>query len=164
MKLDRIILLAVLSIIVLCGCQANGTNDDDLETWEKRPFYGELRFLIEGEDTGAPIPGALLQVSDLPIVELRDEESISSGQDGRIVIHQMERGTTYWGKGQPPPAFTFSAPHYHTRTYSVEDLVSGTAYDAYRSDDLPTTTFQNKAGAESELPVYEFTIRLEPSD
>jgi hypothetical protein len=147
------------------GCQANTTNDvDNTETWEKRPFYGELRFLIVREDTGAPIPGATLQVSDLPIVELQDEESIASGQDGRIVIHQIERGITYWGEGPPPPTLTFSAQHYRTQTYSVEDLVLGTHYDPYRSDNLPTATFQNEASAEIELPVYEFIIGLVPSD
>jgi hypothetical protein len=165
MKLGKLVLLTALLVMMLGGCQTNKTSDpDNVETWEKRPFYGELRFLIVREDTGAPIPGAVLQVSDLPIAELQDETSARSGQDGRIVIHQMERGITYWGEGPPPPTLTFSALHYRPQTYSVEDLVSGTDYDPYRSDNLPTTTFQTEAGAEIELPVYEFTIRLAPSD
>ena len=166
MKLGKlVVLLTVLFVMVLGGCQAHAADDvDNTETWEKRPFYGELCFLIVREDTGAPIPGAILQVSDLPIVELQDEESVSSDQDGRIVIHQLVRGITYWGNGPPPPTLTFGALHYRTRTYSVQDLVSGTSHDPYRSNNLPTTTFQSQAGAEIELPVYEFTIRLVPSD
>ena len=164
MRPGKLVLLTALLVMMLSGCQDPFSDEDDVETWEKRPFYGELRFLIVREDTGAPIPGAMLQVSDLPIVELQDEASIASGQDGRIVIHQMVRGITYWGKGPPPPTFTFSAPHYRAQTYSVQDLASGTSYDPYRSNNVPTTTYQNKAGAEIELPVYEFTIRLVPSD
>ena len=76
------------------------------------------------------------------------------------MIHQTQRGITYWGKGPPPPTFTFSALRYRTRTYSVDDLVSGTSQNPYRSDSLPTTTFRNEAGAEIELPVYRFTIVL----
>ena len=165
MKLGKLVWLTVLLVMMLVGCQTNTTNDDDdLETWEKRPFYGQLRFLILREDTGAMIPGATLRVSDLPIVELRGQGSIVGGEDGRIVIHQTQPGTTYWGKGPPPATFTFSALRYRTRTYSVEDLASGTSQDPYRSDDLPTTTFRNEAGAEIELPVYRFTILLAPSD
>ena len=182
MKLSKLVLLTLLSAMMLAGCKAAETpvstqapetpdstqdpfsDEDNVETWEKRPFYGELRFLVMRDDTDAPIPGAMLQISELPIVELQDEESIKSGHDGRIVVHQMVPGITYWGKGPPPPSFTFSAPHYRGETYTVEDLVSGSSTDPYGSADLPTTTFRNKAGAEIELPVYEFTIRLVPSD
>lgn len=166
MNLGKIALLTVLFVMILDGCKANKTFDpDNTETWELCPFYGEIRFLIVREDTGVPIPGAILQVSNLRIVELLDEESISSGQNGRIVIHQMRRGITYWGEGPPRPTFTFSTLHYRTQTYSLEDLVSGTSYDPYRSNKLPTTIFQDEAEDEEiKLPVYEFTIRLEPSD
>ena len=61
-------------------------------------------------------------------------------------------------------ATTDGAPRYRARIYSVQDLVSGTSYDPYRGNDLPTTIFQRQAGKEIELPVYEFTIRLVPSD
>jgi len=166
MKLNKLVLLTVLFVLMLNGCKSNKTFDpDNTETWELCPFYGELRFLIVREDTGEPIPGAILQVSNLRIVELLDEDSISSGQNGRIVIHQMRRGITYWGEGPPRPTFTFSAPHYRTQTYSADDIVSGTSYDPYRSSNLPTTIFQDEAEEEEiKLPVYEFTIRLVPSD
>ena len=81
-----------------------------------------------------------------------------------MVVHQLERGITYWGAGPPLPVFTFSAPGYQTRTYSVTDLASGTSYDPYRSANVPTTIFKNEAGAEIELPFYEFTIRLAPKE
>ena len=165
MKLGKPVLLTVLFVMMLGGCQANPTSDpDNIETWELQPFYGESRFLIVCEDTGVPIPGATLQVSNLHIEEPQGEEGIKSGQDGRIVIHQIHRGDSYFGEGPPLPTFTFSAPHYQTRIYSVEDLASETSYDPYGSHNLPTTIFQYRAGEELELPVYEFTIRLVPSD
>ena len=80
------------------------------------------------------------------------------------MIHQLGRGITYWGDGPPPPSFVFGAPGFLTETYSVEDLASGSNYDPYSKAGLPTTTFSNKAGAEIEVPVYEFTVRLAPSD
>jgi len=165
MKLGKLILLTAVFVMMLGGCQANTKDDvDNTETWEKQPFYGELRFLIVSEDTGAPITDATLQVSNLHIEKPQDEEGIRSGQDGRLVIHQIMRGITYRGKGPPRPTFTFSAPHYRTQTYSVEELVSGTSYDPYSSNDLPTTLFQYGANKEFELPVYEFTIHLAPGD
>lgn len=151
--------------MLLVSCQATPTTDiDNTETWELRPFYGELHFLIVREDTDTPIPDAAFQVSDLRIEELRNEESVKSDQEGRMVVHQLQRGITYWGEGPPLPVFTFSAPGYQTRTYSVEELASGTSCDPYRYADLPTTVFTDKVGSGIELPVYEITIRLAPID
>jgi hypothetical protein len=133
---------------------------NDVETWALRPFYGELRFLILSEDDGKPIPDATLQVTNLPILERGDAQGSSSDLNGRLIIHQLERGTMYRGDGPPPPEFIFSAPGYATRSFTVADLVAGTDYDAYKSAALPTTTFHNEAGAEFELPVFEFTIHL----
>ena len=166
MKLTRLVLLAVLAAMGLGGCRRTPTSDpDNVETWELLPLYGELRFLVVCEDTGAPISRATLRVLHLPIVELGDKRSVRSGRDGQIVVHQMTRGYGYWGAAPPGPTFTFSADHYLTRTYSVSDLVSGTTYDPYRSDGLPTATFEyERVDAPVELPVYEFTIRLAPSD
>ncbi len=181
MRFGRLVAL----VLLLVGCQADPTIDVDptdngaltqdidatatidiieVETWEYRPFYGEIRFLIMEENTDTPIPDATFRVSDLPIKELENEVSVKSDQEGRMVIHQLERGIMYWGKGPPPPLFTFSAPGYHTRTYSVKDMASGTSYDPYRSAKVPTTTFTNEVGSEIELPFYEFTIRLAPTD
>ena len=76
MKLGRPVLFSVLFVLMLGGCQAHARNDDDnVETWAKRPFCGQLRLLILREDTGALIPGATLRVSDLPIVGLQDQDS-----------------------------------------------------------------------------------------
>ena len=70
MVVGKLVLLLGLSVMMLGGCKASTKNDDDnVETWENRPFYGQLRFLILREDTGALIPGVTLRVSDLPIVE-----------------------------------------------------------------------------------------------
>ncbi len=164
MKLGKLILLSAVFVLMIGACQANKTDDfDDTETWEKLPFYGELRFLIVDEDTAAPISDAALQVSHLRIEEAKTDESVNSTEDGHIVIHQLMRGITYRGAGPPQPTFTFSAPHHRTKTYSVEELASGTSYDPYRSNDLPTTLFRHGDDKEIELPVYEFTIHLAPS-
>jgi hypothetical protein len=163
MKLDRLV-VTVLLIIVLGGCRGTPTPDpNSIETWELMPFYGEIRFLIVRADTGVPIPGVTLDVSGLPIAERRGGASIQSDQEGRIAIHQLARGNTYRGAGPPPPTFNFSAPQYQTRVYSVKELAAGTSYDPYRSRDLPTTTFLDR-GQEVEIPVWEFTVRLDPSD
>ncbi len=162
MKLSKLVVL----VLLLVSCQpANPFADpDNVETWEFRPFYGELRFLIVEEDTDAPIPDAAFQVSDLHIEELRNGESVQSDQEGWLVVHQLQRSITYWGAGPPLPVFTFSAPDYLTRTYSVEELASGTPYEPYSYADLPTTVFTDEIGSEIELPVYEITIRLAPAD
>ena len=83
-----------------------------------------------------------------------------------MVVHQLQRGIMYWGEGPPRPVFTFSAPGYQTRTYSVEELVSGTSYNPYNYNyaNVPTTTFTIEVDSEIELPVYEITIRLAPID
>jgi hypothetical protein len=161
-----ILLLSVVLAMVLCGCRASPTVDpDSIETWELLPFYGETRFLIVDEDTGAPVPGATLQVEHLHIEEWRDEEALRSGPDGRIVIHQIHWRYSYRGEGPPLPTFTFSAPGYGARTYSVEELVAGTDYDPYRGNDFPTITFVYDEDEDGiELPVYELTVRLEPDD
>ena len=164
MKLGKLVVLTVILGMLLCGCQTKSTIDDDkIKTTEFLPFYGENRFLIVSEDTDTPIPGAVLQVSNLHIEEARIMDSIRCGQDGRIVIHQINRRDSYLGKGPPRPTFTFSAPHYYTKTYSVEDLASENSYNPYSRDSLPTTTYKYEE-EELELPVYEFTIRLVPSD
>jgi hypothetical protein len=152
----------VALILLLVSCQpANPFADpDNVETWEFRPFYGELRFLIVEEGTDTPIPDAAFQVSDLRIEELKNGGSVKSDQEGRMVVHQLQRGITYWGAGPPLPVFTFSAPGYQTWTYSVEELASGTPYEPYSYADLPTTVFTDEVGSEIELPVYEITIRL----
>ena len=161
------VLFVILCVGFLVGCQTARSDDnlyapdkDDVETWARQPFYGEIRFLVVSEATSEPIADATLQVSGLSIEAL----SNASDQDGWIVIRQFERGITYRGKEPPPPSFTFSAPGYRSRTYLVEDLISGTVYDPYSSDNLPTTTIENEVGAEIELPIYEFTVRLQPGD
>ena len=171
MKLTKYLLHAALFVLMLCGCQADQPpdhsdfNSDDTETWEVRPFYGEIRFLILNQDTGEPIPDVALRVSTLRIEEQIARKSMSSGPDGLITIHQLERGITYWGEGPAPPTFTFSAPNYHKRTYSVDELVAGTSYDPYSAVDLPTTTYLYETdGKEIQVPVYEFTVQLAPSD
>lgn len=170
MKLTKCLLRAALFILMLCSCQTDRLpdhsdfNSDDTETWELRPFYGEIRFLILDQDTGEAMPDVALQVSNLRIEEQIAGKRMSSGPDGLIIIHQLERGITYWGDGPAPATFTFSAPNYHKQTYSVAELVAGTSYDPYSTVDLPTTTYLNEDGKEIELPLYEFTIRLAPSD
>ncbi len=74
------------------------------------------------------------------------------------------RGITYRNEGTPPPSFAFSAPGYRLRTYSVEDLASGTDYNPYNSSQLPATIMTTDEGADMELPIYEFTTRLQPND
>lgn len=171
MKFTKYLLPAALSVMLLCSCQADRPpnhhdfNSDDTESWEVRPFYGELRFLILNQNTGKPIPDVVLQVSTLRIEEQIAGKSMCSGLDGLIIIHQLERGITYWGEGPAPPTFTFSALNYHTEVYSVDELVAGTSYDPYSTVDLPTTTYQYGTDTEEiQLPVYEFTIHLSPSD
>lgn len=106
-----------------------------------------------------------MRVSTLRIEEQIAGKHISSGPDGLIIIHQLIRGITYWGEGPPQPPFTFSAPNYYTQTYSVDELVVGTSYNPYSTVDLPTATFRYETDAEEiQLPVYEFTIHLTPSD
>jgi hypothetical protein len=170
MKFTKYLLHAALLILMLCGCQDdrppnhNDFNADDTESWELCPFYGELRFLVLHQETGEPIPGVTLNVSTLRIEEQTGGKSISSEHDGLIIIHQLDRGITYWGEGPPQPTFTFSAPDYQTRTYSVDELVAGTSYDPYNGAGLPTTTFLYGTDAEEiQVPVYEFTIHLTPN-
>jgi hypothetical protein len=164
MKLQKLALF-VLLVTPLIGCHSTPTPDPDVETWELCPFYGELRFTILREDTGAPIAGATVEVPlHLHIPELRGEESVQSGPDGRLVVHQLRRGITYWGEG-PTTTYTFGAPEYRERTYSVDDLVSGTSYDPYDGGALPKITYLYKEEDRVlELPVYAFTIRLVPVD
>ncbi len=171
MKFTNYLLHAALFVLLLCGCQADRPPDhsdfdsDDTESWEVNPFYGEIRFLILDQDTGEPIPDVALRISTLRIAEQIEGKSTSSGQDGLIIIHQLDRGITYWGEGPAPPTFTFSAQNYYTQTYSVDELAAGTSYDPYSAVDLPTTTYLYGAdGEEIQLPVYEFTIHLTPSD
>jgi hypothetical protein len=160
MRLEKIVWLALL-LVLMVGCQGGPFSDDaDVETWEFLPFYGEIQFLIVSDETDTPIPDAVLEVANLRIDELKNRESVRSGQDGRIVIHQTMRGITYMGAGPPPATFIFSAQGYQTQTYSVKDLVLGTSYDPYSSNNLPTAMYKG----EVELPVYEFTIRLTPGD
>ncbi len=164
-KLQLLFIILYAGILVGCQIARNdgdpyGPGKNDVETWARRPLYGEIRFRVVSETTGKPIADATLQVSGLSI----DALSNASDQDGWIVIRQFARGITYRGKRPPPPSFTFSAPRYRSRTYSVEDLLSGTDYDPYSSDNLPTTTIENEVGEEIELPIYEFTVRLQPGD
>ena len=161
MKRATLVVFTVLCLTVLGGCKARPRrNSDNTESWEFLPFYGELRFLIVCEDTGEPIPGAVLRVPGLPIAERRDKDKMKSGQDGRVVVHQTHRRNSYRGEGPPLPTFTFRAPHYRTRILSVDDLVSGTSYNPYNGANLPTTTYRYSEKEEMELPVYELTIRL----
>jgi hypothetical protein len=156
--------LVLLLGVILLGCKGSFEGaSDDRETWALRPFYGELRFLILAEGSEVPIPDAALRVANLPVAELDGQETVSGDQDGRLVIHQLERGTIYRGNGPPPPEFIFSAAGYAAQTYSMADLVAGTLYDPYKSVDLPTTLFQSESGVEIELPVFEFTIHLRPA-
>jgi hypothetical protein len=161
MRLDRLVLTALL-ITVLGGCRATPTPEPDWIETIIVPFYGELVFEIVRADTSAPIPGVTLETSGLYIAEERGGASIQSDQEGRIVIHQLARRDSYRGES-PSQTFTFSAPQYRTRTYSAEDLAAGTSYDPYHNPGLPTTTFED-SGEEIELSVFQFTIRLEPSD
>ncbi|MBN1873300.1 MAG: hypothetical protein JXA33_03650 [Anaerolineae bacterium] len=47
----------------------------------------------------------------------------------------------------------------------MDELVVGTSYNPYSTVDLPTATFRYETDAEEiQLPVYEFTIHLTPSD
>ncbi len=164
--LSRLLFL-LLSLGLLLSCQFDGNDNgmgasgmEGVETWAMLPFYGETRFLVVNEATNEPITGVTLQVDGLKI----DTPSHTSDQEGRIIIHQLMRGITYRNEGPPPPSFTFSAPGYRSRTYSVEDLVSGTDYNPYNGSQLPTTIITTDEGADMELPIYEFTIRLQPND
>jgi hypothetical protein len=171
MKFAKYLWPVALVVLMLCGCRADQPpdhrdfNSDDTESWEVNPFYGEIRFLIRHQDTGEPIPDVALQVSTLRIEEQIEGKVINSGQDGLIIIHQLKRGIMYWGEGPAPPTFTFSARNYHSQTYSVDELVSGTSYDPYSTVNLPTTSYRyGTDGEEIQLPVYEFTIYLTPSE
>lgn len=163
MKFGKLVILTVLFGMIAIGCRTKPTIDDDRIETVFLPFYGETRFMIECVETGTSIPDAELRVSNLSIEEMRGKESIRSGKDGSIIIHQIHRRDKHYGNGPPRPTFTFSAPHYNSQTYSVEDLVSETSYDPYRNDSLPTTIYNYKE-EELELPVYEITIRLVPID
>jgi len=167
MKRSRSVLLIVLCVLMLGGCreatlaERRKAQADRTETTELLAFYGESRFLILGDDTGAPIAGATLQVDHLPIEERRDEERRMSDEEGHIVIHQIHRLDSYTGEGPPRPVFTFSAPNYQTLTLSVDDFASASGYDPYFPPDSPTTEFTYSEDEDPiELPVYEFTIRL----
>ena len=163
MKLGKLVILTVLFGMILGGCRTKPAIDDDKIETVFLPFYGETRFLILCADTDTPISGAELRVSNLPVEEKRGKESIRSGKDGSIIIHQIHRLDKHYGKGPPRPTFTFSAPRYNTQTFSVKELVSETSYDPYHNDSLPTTSYIYE-GEELELQVYELTIRLVPID
>lgn len=163
MKRTYAVLFILLSASLLSACQTGFGSSDDVESWELRPFYGESRFLLVDAASGEPIPKASLTVEHLSITELQEKDSVPSDQDGVITIHQLERGIVYWGDGPPPPTFTFSAPNYASQTLSIDDLVAATSYDPYDSTALPTTTFVRNT-QEIELPLYEFTIQLTPTN
>lgn len=170
MKRTQLVLL-VLGLVTVAGCFLSpdgtriGDGNSDVETWEFLPFYGETRFLIVQDGTDIPIPDAALQVENLLLVRdsglgQDDNNYLDGDQNGRITIHQLEGGITYMGDGPPPPTFSFTAPNHHPKTFTVEELVNGTTYDPYSSDDLPTTMYTYAEGEEAEIPVYEFTIKL----
>lgn len=144
------------------GSASNRQNDDfgdsDLvESWEFLPFYGEIRFELVDANTNAPILTGLLEVDNLHLVET---DELKVDENGRITIHQLERGIMYVGNGPPPPIFNFSAPGYTPRQLTVEELATLSGYDPYHSNDVPVTEWTNASGNSQELPFYEFTITL----
>ncbi|GJM43094.1 MAG: hypothetical protein DHS20C20_33760 [Ardenticatenaceae bacterium] len=133
------------------------SDEDFVESWEFLPFHGEVHFHLVDAETGAPITNATLQVENL---WGSDDEALLADENGRITLHQLERGITYVGDGPPPPTFGFEAPDYSSRQFSVEELAELSGLDPYRDDGLPIVEVVYENGEVDELPLYELTIPL----
>ena len=145
-------------MIAACQPSVRFGGNDDVESWELMPFYGEIRFHLYDSSRNEPAIGVKLQqVTGLRLVEMVAGEEIWADNAGLIVVHQLIRGTDYVGNAPPDPTFTFGGDGFQERMLSVDDLAEISGLDPYSAADLATVKYEG-----SELPVYEIQIHMEP--
>ncbi|MCA9986485.1 MAG: hypothetical protein KDE59_19385 [Anaerolineales bacterium] len=142
------------------GGGTGGFTDGEAETFAALPLYGELRFQILAGGSAFPISGAVLEVTNLAIEEQETAAANISADDGVLVVHQLQRGTVYYGAGPDEPIFTFSAPGYSSIVFTATELAEEAGLPLYSDAGLPRVT----TASGQELPLYEFTIYLSPEE
>ncbi|MCP4421625.1 MAG: hypothetical protein GY805_33855 [Chloroflexi bacterium] len=108
-----------------------------------------------------PIPNATIEVDNLPIAE---DGLLAADENGRIILHQLERGIMYIGQGSSPPTFRFAAPNYESRHFSVDGLaaLSGlilTATIAYQPPNISTNLTIAMSWQFTNLPFHSPALR-----